>query len=429
MPVQSTAATRECDCLAHRFGNAADNPLRERRYPTDMTDEEWAVVRPLLPVPGWMRGRGGQPEAYCHRAMLDAIGYLVDNGIKWRAMPADCPPWDRVYAFFRRWRDHDLVREFHDRLRGQVREKAGRDAQPTAGVIDSQSVKADAVVGVDSRGFDGGKLVNGRKRHVVVDTLGQGVTDRPADVWEPLLAVADAAGGHWPARARAACLELISAAHDNDEASLGVRLLTDLRDKVFCGAARRDPLYAAFVLAVAMGLRRGELVGLRWSDVDLDNRVLHVRQQTQRRRGTLYDDDPKSRRSRVVPMPALCIAPLRWHRLRQREAFARTGVAWSETGYVFATRNGRPVEPRNVYRSFTRVAADAGLRVVRLHDTRHGCATLLTAAGVAPRVIMEILGHSQISITMDVYTHVVHDTQREAISHMDRLLKRRLPAA
>ncbi|MFD8306047.1 tyrosine-type recombinase/integrase [Streptomyces sp. NPDC059690] len=197
----------------------------------------------------------------------------------------------------------------------------------------------------------------------------------------------------------------------------------------FLEAARRDPLNAAFVLAIAMGLRRGELVGLRWSDIDLDNRVLYVRHQTQRRRGALYDDDPKSRRKRVVPMPALCIAPLRWHRLRQREAFGRTGTAWSETGYVFATRNGRPVEPRNVYRSFTRVAADAGLRVVRLHDARHGCATLLTAAGVAPRVIMEILGHSQISITMDVYTHVVHDTQREAISHMDRLLKRRLPGA
>ncbi|MFG3212611.1 tyrosine-type recombinase/integrase [Streptomyces tendae] len=197
----------------------------------------------------------------------------------------------------------------------------------------------------------------------------------------------------------------------------------------FLEAARKDPLYAAFVLAIVMGLRRGELVGLRWSDVDLDNRVLHVRHQTQRRRGELYDDDPKSRRSRVVPMPALCLAPLRWHRLRQREAFERTGVVWSESGYVFATRNGRPVEPRNVYRSFTRVAGDAGLRVVRLHDARHGTATLLTAAGVAPRVIMEILGHSQISITMDVYTHVVQDTQREAISHMDRLLKRRRPAA
>ncbi|AQS71737.1 IS5 family transposase [Streptomyces pactum] len=137
-----------------------------------MTDAEWAAVRPLLPVPGWLRGRGGQPEAYCHRAILDAIRYLVDNGIKWRAMPADFPPWDRVYAFFRRWRDHGLIKEFHDRLRGQVRERLGRDTEPTAGVIDSQSVKADAVVGSDSRGFDGGKLINGRKRHVVVDTLG-----------------------------------------------------------------------------------------------------------------------------------------------------------------------------------------------------------------------------------------------------------------
>ncbi|WP_246203542.1 IS5 family transposase [Streptomyces tailanensis] len=104
--------------------------------------------------------------------MLDAIRYLVGNGIKWRAMPVDFPPWDRVYAFFRRWRDHALVKEFHDRLRAQVRTTLGRDAEPSAGVIDSQSVKADAVVGSDSRGFDDGKLINGRKRHVVVDTLG-----------------------------------------------------------------------------------------------------------------------------------------------------------------------------------------------------------------------------------------------------------------
>lgn len=74
MPVQSTAGTRKCNCLAHRFGNVADNRLRERRHPSDMTDAEWVVVRPLLPVPGWMQGQGGQPEAYCHRAMLDAIG-------------------------------------------------------------------------------------------------------------------------------------------------------------------------------------------------------------------------------------------------------------------------------------------------------------------------------------------------------------------
>ncbi|MET9683891.1 IS5 family transposase [Streptomyces coeruleorubidus] len=142
MAGRSSSVTWECDCLAHRFGNAADNGSRQPRYPTDMTDREWTAVRPL------------------------------DNGIKWRAMPADFPPWDRMYAFFRRWRDHGLVGEFHDRLRARARLMVGRDAEPSAGVIDSQSVKADAVVRADSRGFDGGKLVNGRKRHVVVDTLG-----------------------------------------------------------------------------------------------------------------------------------------------------------------------------------------------------------------------------------------------------------------
>ncbi|WP_395361923.1 tyrosine-type recombinase/integrase [Streptomyces sp. YH02] len=195
----------------------------------------------------------------------------------------------------------------------------------------------------------------------------------------------------------------------------------------FLAASRRDPLYAAFVLAIAMGLRRGELVGLRWNDIDLENRVLLVRQQVQRRRGVLYNDETKGRRSRAIPLPAMCLAPLRWHRMRQKATYEATGTEWSATGYVFATRTGRPVEPRNVHRSFVRVSETAGLRPIRLHDARHGCATLLTAAGVAPRVVMEILGHSQISLTMDVYTHVVQDTQREAISHMDRLLKRKRP--
>lgn len=121
----------------------------------------------------------------------------------------------------------------------------------------------------------------------------------------------------------------------------------------------------------------------------------------------------------------MCVAPLRCQRLRQSALRERAGQDWQESGHVFTTRTGRPIEPRNLYRSFTRVAANAGLRVIRLHDARHGCATLLTAAGVPPRVVMEILGHSQIAITMNTYAHVVQDTQREAVSHMDRLLRRR----
>lgn len=169
---QSNSVARSCDCLAHVYGNAADRPERARRYPTDMTDAEWVVVRPLLPVPAWMNGKGGQPEGYCHRQMIDAVRYLVDNGCKWRALPTDFPGWDRVYTFYRRWRDKGLIAELHDRLRERVRGDEGRSAEPTAAIIDSQSVKAAASVPTASRGFDGGKLINGRKRHVIVDCLG-----------------------------------------------------------------------------------------------------------------------------------------------------------------------------------------------------------------------------------------------------------------
>ncbi|MCM2422818.1 transposase [Streptomyces sp. RKAG293] len=104
--------------------------------------------------------------------MIDAIRYLVAGGIAWRAMPADFPAWDRVYAFFRRWRMGGLIGEFHDRLCGKVSAREGRDAEPTAAVVDSQSVKGAASVPAASRGFDGAKKINGRKRHVIVDTLG-----------------------------------------------------------------------------------------------------------------------------------------------------------------------------------------------------------------------------------------------------------------
>ncbi|MFF9645904.1 transposase [Kitasatospora aureofaciens] len=150
-PAGSNSAARTCDCLAHRFENAGDRPYRRPRYPSDMTDAKWAVVRDAMPVPAWLEGRGGQPEGYCHRQMVDAVRYLVAGGITWRAMPDDFPEWDRVYAFFRRWRDTGLVAEFHDRLRDRVREAAGRDPEPTAGIIDAQSVKAaSSVPGVES---------------------------------------------------------------------------------------------------------------------------------------------------------------------------------------------------------------------------------------------------------------------------------------
>ncbi|MCX5213134.1 site-specific integrase [Kitasatospora sp. NBC_00240] len=193
----------------------------------------------------------------------------------------------------------------------------------------------------------------------------------------------------------------------------------------FLSAGRQDPLYAAFVLAVALGMRRGEIVGLKWSEVDLENRVLVIREQVQRVRGELYADTTKSGKRRPVPLPRICVAALRWHRMRQAEIRRTAGEKWEESGYIFTTRTGRPIEPTNLYRSFVRVSESAGVPVIRLHDARHGCATLLVACGVPPRVVMEILGHSQIGLTMNVYTHVAQDTQRLALDNMDRLLKRR----
>lgn len=106
------------------------------------------------------------------RAVLDAIGYVTRYGIEWRALPVDFPPWEAVYAFFERWNARGLPQGLADRLRGRLRVAWGRADLPTAGSIDSQSVKAADTVGAASRGFDAGKRINGRKRHIAVDTLG-----------------------------------------------------------------------------------------------------------------------------------------------------------------------------------------------------------------------------------------------------------------
>ncbi|MGW2051982.1 IS5 family transposase [Streptomyces sp. NPDC001858] len=170
--MESNAPSPACDCLAHRFGNAADGPDRVRCYGSDLTEAEWQVIRPLLPVPAWLQGRSGRPEGYCHRVMLDAVRYVVDNGVKWVNLPCDFPPYRRVHAFARRCQVTGLLAELHDRLRDKVRQKDGRDVDPTAAVVDSQSVRAAANIPRFTSGWDGGKRVGWRKRHLAVDCLG-----------------------------------------------------------------------------------------------------------------------------------------------------------------------------------------------------------------------------------------------------------------
>jgi transposase len=137
-----------------------------------MSDAQWAVIGPLLPPPGNTTGRGGRNQKHPRRLVLDAIFYLVRGGIAWRQLPAGFPPATTVYDVFRAWVADGTWIRIHDALRDQVRLGAGRNPLPSAAVIDSQSVRGADTVPGRSRGYDAGKKINGRKRHIATDTNG-----------------------------------------------------------------------------------------------------------------------------------------------------------------------------------------------------------------------------------------------------------------
>jgi transposase len=145
---------------------------RTCRYPSDMSEAEWAVCEPLLPAPAWLAGRGGRPASRCMRDIVDAIRYLTHNGPVWRALPADFPPPGTVCWWAGKWQADGSAERMHDDLRDRVRITAGRQAAPTAAIIDSQSVKGSEMISRARRGYDAGKKINGTKRHIAVDALG-----------------------------------------------------------------------------------------------------------------------------------------------------------------------------------------------------------------------------------------------------------------
>ena len=140
--------------------------MKPQPYPSDLTDAQWVILKPLLPQDRHL----GRPRKTGLRQIVDAILYRNRNGCTWRALPHDFPPWRTVYNYFQKWRDDGTWGEVNDALRGKVRQEAGRDPTPSAGSIDSQTVKASEVGG--PHGYDGGKKLQGRKRHIIVDTLG-----------------------------------------------------------------------------------------------------------------------------------------------------------------------------------------------------------------------------------------------------------------
>lgn len=191
----------------------------------------------------------------------------------------------------------------------------------------------------------------------------------------------------------------------------------------FLDSACNDPLYPAFVLLLVYGLRRGEVLGFRWEDVDLEENQLRVDGQLQRRDGQLVRTRVKTEAGqRTLPLLPIARDGLVELAGWQAEARERAGHGWLGTGYVFTTRSGRPVEPRNLARSFERLTKAAGLRPIRLHDLRHTVASLLKKLRTAPNDAKEILGHARISTTMEIYTRGDEDDQRAALDRISDVL-------
>ena len=201
------------------------------------------------------------------------------------------------------------------------------------------------------------------------------------------------------------------------------RGLTVQQAKATMAAAAGHRLSALYVLALYLGLRRGELLGLRWQDIDLDEAKLEIVHTLQRVGGTLRLVPPKTEDSaRTVPLPPPCVEALRAHQQQQGAEQAEAWPDWENHGFVFPSRRGTAMEPDNLRRSWYQIRLTAGLDTARFHDLRHTCVTLLLDLGTPPHVVQEIVGHSDIEVTMTIYAHVSLDEKRKALSKLGQAL-------
>ncbi len=189
-------------------------------------------------------------------------------------------------------------------------------------------------------------------------------------------------------------------------------------------AARGDRFEALYVLAVTTGMRQGELLALKWQDVDLENARLSVRRTVTANGGRLLLGEPKTKKSRrAIPLTGAAVRALRGHLSRQVEEIGRSGDAYGDEGLVFGSEAGTVYNPTNLRRrSFAPLLRRAGLPRVRFHDLRHTCATLLLKQGVHPKLVQELLGHANIAITLDTYSHVLPGMGDRAATAMEDAL-------
>ncbi len=203
-----------------------------------------------------------------------------------------------------------------------------------------------------------------------------------------------------------------------------MKVLSREQTNVLLDTTRDHPAHAFYVLAVTTGMRQGELLGLRWKDVDLDGGKLGVSQALQRQNGQgLVFVEPKTARSRrTIMLSRRAVDALRHHRTRQLEQRLLIGPDWRDQGLVFVNATGGPVDPSWQRAVFYAALSDAGLPAIRFHDCRHTAATLLLTQGVHPKVVSEMLGHTTITLTLDTYSHLVPAMHEQAAAMMDTLL-------
>lgn len=201
-----------------------------------------------------------------------------------------------------------------------------------------------------------------------------------------------------------------------------VRSFTRAEAMRFLKTAEDVRLYALWAVALSMGLRRGEALGLQWSDVDLDAERITIRRALHRVDGQLKLENVKTEGSvAVLPVPRTLVPILTNHRRRQLEERLAAGSTWRDTGLVFTTPQGGALEPRNVNRMFHRLCEKAEVPQLRVHDLRHSCATLLFTMGVQPATVQKILRHSSITVTTGIYVEVIEAVQRDALDSMGAL--------
>jgi integrase len=202
--------------------------------------------------------------------------------------------------------------------------------------------------------------------------------------------------------------------------------LSEEQARLLLTTASGKRLEALYVLALATGMRQGELLALRWRDVDLDGSTLRVRATLQRTEAGFVFAEPKTAQSRRrIALSRTVVDALRQHKIRQLEERLAAVNVWEDHDLVFPNVIGKPLEAGNVLRrSFWPLLRRAGLPRMRFHDLRHTAATLLLGRGINPKIVSEMLGHSNVSITLTIYSHVTPHMQQQAADAMDAALGR-----